>query len=102
DRAVDRLVRTYLVDPVTHEVDPQSASVTTMTHHLVHVQPADKAAVTAEIASRSGRTIVFVRTQLGGDRIAEQLRSAGVLAGALHGGLTQGARARILAAFKDG
>ncbi len=102
DRAVDRLVRMYLVDPVTHEVDPGQASITTMSHHLVHVQPSDKTAVTAEIASRSGRTIAFVRTQLGGDRIAEQLRAAGVLAGALHGGLTQGARARILAAFKDG
>ena len=46
--------------------------------------------------------MIFVRTQRGADRVAEQLRAAGVLAGALHGGLAQGARTRILAVFKDG
>ena len=102
DSGVGRIVRQYLKDPVTHEVDSAQASVTTMSHHMVQVAPHDKAPVTAEIAAREGRTIVFVRTQRGADRVAEQLREAGVLAGALHGGLTQGARTRILAAFKEG
>ena len=56
----------------------------------------------AEISHRAGHTIVFARTQRGASRMAEQLREAGVMAGALHGGLTQGARARVLAAFKEG
>ncbi len=102
DGAVDELVRRYLADPVTHEVDSGKASVTTMTHHVLHVVPHHKNQVTAEIANREGRTVVFARTQMGTDRIARQLREAGVMAGALHGGLTQGARARILAAFKRG
>ena len=102
DRAVDKLVRRYLSNPVTHEVDPGQASIGSMVHHVLLVQPADKALLTAEIAGREGRTVIFVRTQRGADRVAEQLRDAGVLAGALHGGLTQGARARMLAAFKDG
>jgi superfamily II DNA/RNA helicase len=102
DGAVDRLVKKYLVDPVTHEVDSAQASVTTMVHRLIHILPHDKNALTAEIAGREGRTLVFVRTQRGADRVAEQLRDNGVMAGALHGGLTQGARTRILAAFKDG
>ncbi len=102
DGAVDRLVRTYLDHPVTHEVDSAQASVSTMAHHLLHIAPKDKAQVTAEIAGRPGRTLIFVRTQRGADRVAEQLRAAGVLAGALHGGLAQGARTRILAVFKDG
>jgi len=102
DSGVGRIVRKYLNDPATHEVDSGQASVTTMSHLLVQVAPHDKAPVTAEIAAREGRTIVFVRTQRGADRVAEQLRDAGVLAGALHGGLTQGARTRILEAFKEG
>ncbi len=102
DGAVNRLVKRYLVEPVTHEVDSGRASVDSMEHHVLLVRPADKATVTAEIAGRDGRTVIFVRTQLGANRVAEQLREAGVLAGALHGGLTQGARARMLAAFKDG
>jgi superfamily II DNA/RNA helicase len=102
DAAVDRLVSRYLSDPVIAQVDSAMASVTTMAHHVVHVAPKDKARVTAEIAARPGRTVIFVRTQLGADRVAEQLRGAGVLAGALHGGLAQGARTRILGAFRDG
>ncbi|HEY5847543.1 MAG TPA: DEAD/DEAH box helicase [Microlunatus sp.] len=102
DRAVDQLVRTYLSNPVTHSVDPGQASITLMEHRLIEVAPADKVAMTAELARRGERTVIFVRTQRGADRVAEQLREAGVLAGALHGGLTQGARARILAAFKEG
>ncbi|MDX6320790.1 MAG: hypothetical protein QOF52_648 [Propionibacteriaceae bacterium] len=102
DRAVDRLVRRYLNNPVTHEVDSGQATVSTMEHHLLHVLPHDKNQLTAEIAGRQGRTVVFVRTQRGADRVAEQLRESGVMAGALHGGLTQGARSRIMAAFKDG
>ncbi|WP_234101700.1 DEAD/DEAH box helicase [Streptomyces venezuelae] len=102
ENEIDSLVKRYLVDPVTHEVDPSAGAVTTMTHHVLVVKPKDKAPVTAAIAARKGRTIIFVRTQLGADRIAEQLRDAGVKADALHGGMTQGARTRTLADFKDG
>jgi len=102
DHAVDRLVRNYLHEPVAHEVDNGQANVPTMSHHLVSIAPQHKAALTAEIASRQGRTLIFVRTQRGADRVALQLRGSGVLAGALHGGLAQGARTRILSAFKDG
>ncbi len=102
ENEISTLVKRYLTDPVTHEVDSAQGNVTTMSHHILIVKPKDKAPVTAAIASRKGRTIIFVRTQLGADRIAEQLRDAGVKADALHGGMTQGARTRTLADFKDG
>ncbi|WP_461066972.1 DEAD/DEAH box helicase [Streptomyces pseudoechinosporeus] len=102
ENEISTLVKRYLSNPVTHEVDSAQGNVTTMSHHILVVKPKDKAPVTAAIASRKGRTIIFVRTQLGADRIAEQLRDAGVKADALHGGMTQGARTRTLADFKDG
>ncbi|MFE9453123.1 DEAD/DEAH box helicase, partial [Streptomyces sp. NPDC006739] len=102
ENEISTLVKRYLSNPVTHEVDSAQGNVTTMSHHILIVKPKDKAPVTAAIASRKGRTIIFVRTQLGADRIAEQLRDAGVKADALHGGMTQGARTRTLADFKDG
>ncbi|SCD37459.1 DEAD/DEAH box helicase, partial [Streptomyces sp. DfronAA-171] len=102
ENEIDALVKRYLVDPIAHEVDAAQGAVTTMSHHILIVKPRDKAPVTAAIASRKGRTIIFVRTQLGADRVAEQLRDAGVKADALHGGMTQGARTRVLADFKDG
>ncbi|MGW5906309.1 DEAD/DEAH box helicase [Streptomyces althioticus] len=102
ENEIKTLVDRYLDSPVLHEVDAAQGAVTTMSHHILVVKPKDKAPVTAAIASRKGRTIIFVRTQLGADRVAEQLRDAGVKADALHGGMTQGARTRTLADFKDG
>ncbi|ANP55978.1 RNA helicase [Streptomyces griseochromogenes] len=102
ENEIQTLVDRYLNHPVSHEVDAAQGAVTTMSHHILIVKPKDKAPVTAAIASRKGRTIIFVRTQLGADRVAEQLREAGAKADALHGGMTQGARTRTLADFKDG
>ncbi|QTZ92764.1 DEAD/DEAH box helicase [Streptomyces auratus] len=102
ENEIGTLVKRYLTNPVSHEVDSAQGNVTTMTHHVLVVKPKDKAPVTAAIAARKGRTIIFVRTQLGADRIAEQLVESGVKADALHGGMTQGARTRVLADFKDG
>ncbi|MFI6943833.1 DEAD/DEAH box helicase [Streptomyces sp. NPDC050418] len=102
ENEISTLVKRYLNNPVTHEVDAAQGAVTTMTHHILIVKPRDKAPVTAAIAARKGRTIIFVRTQLGADRIAEQLCDAGVKADALHGGMTQGARTRVLEDFKKG
>jgi superfamily II DNA/RNA helicase len=102
DNDVDKIVKTYLKDPVTHSTESGQATVSTMEHHLLVIEPGHKQSLTAELASRDGRTIVFVRTKLGADRVATQLRDRGVMAAALHGGLTQGARNRTLDQFKDG
>ncbi|MGW3626284.1 DEAD/DEAH box helicase, partial [Streptomyces sp. NPDC000880] len=102
ENEIGTLVKRYLSNPVSHEVDSAQGNVTTMTHHVLVVKPKDKAPVTAAIAARKGRTIIFVRTQLGADRIAEQLCESGVKADALHGGMTQGARTRVLEDFKKG
>ena len=102
DRGIDKVVDRYLVDPVTHSTDPDTASVATMEHHVLLIDPMHKKVITAEVANRTGRTVVFVRTKLGADRVALQLREQGVMAVALHGGLNQSQRNRVLAAFKAG
>ena len=102
DRGIDTIVDRYLTDPVTHSTDDAKASVTTMEHHVLLIDPMHKKVITAEVANREGRTLVFMRTKLGADRVALQLREQGVMAAALHGGLNQGARNRVLGAFRDG
>ncbi|MDH6127104.1 DEAD/DEAH box helicase [Kitasatospora sp. GP82] len=102
DRNIDRLVRRFLTDPVTHSVDPSAGAVTTMDHHLIQLDPADKAEATARIAAREGRVIMFVHTKHGADRLAKQLRAHGVQAAALHGGKSQPQRNRTLDQFRDG
>ncbi|GAA4844183.1 DEAD/DEAH box helicase [Kitasatospora terrestris] len=102
DRNVDRLVNRFLADPVTHSVDPSAGAVTTMDHHVLQLEPADKAEATARIAAREGRVIMFVHTKHGADRLAKQLRANGVMAAALHGGKSQPQRNRVLDQFRDG
>ncbi|CAN7373856.1 DEAD/DEAH box helicase [Knoellia sp. LjRoot47] len=102
DRGIDQLVERYLTDPVTHSTEDAQASVSTMSHHIMLIDPNNKKQLTAELAARDGRTVVFVRTQLGADRVARELRERGVLAAAIHGGLSQNLRNRALGAFRDG
>ncbi|KAF4409637.1 DEAD/DEAH box helicase, partial [Streptomyces lycii] len=102
DRNVDKLVRRFLVDPVTHSVDPSAATVTAMEHHVLHVHDTDKRATTIEIAAREGRTIMFVDTKRGADRLTKYLLAAGVRAVALHGGKSQPQRTRTLEQFRSG
>jgi superfamily II DNA/RNA helicase len=73
-----------------------------MEHHLLLIPPTEKLNIISRIAARSGRTIMFVRTQLAVDRLAGQLAQVGVRAGALHGGKTQAVRTRTLAEFREG
>ncbi|POM26309.1 ATP-dependent RNA helicase RhlE [Actinomadura rubteroloni] len=102
DRDVDVLVKRYLKDPVTHAIGPVDESVDTMDHHLLLVAPKEKGTITAEIANREGRTILFARTKHGVDRLAKQLTDVGVRAAGLHGGKSQGLRTRTLHEFREG
>ncbi|HEX6968180.1 MAG TPA: DEAD/DEAH box helicase, partial [Micromonosporaceae bacterium] len=102
DNDVATLVERFMTDPVTHSTAPPTASVATMDHHLFLIPPKEKFAVTAAIAARPGRTMMFARTQVGVDQLVEQLAAVGVRAGGLHGGKSQRVRTRTLAEFREG
>lgn len=102
DGAVNQLVRRYMDDPVFHEVASKEATVEEMRHHFFLVHQMDKVRVAASIARGAGRTLMFVRTKRGADRLVSDLRREGVRAGAIHGDLRQGAREKALADFSEG
>jgi superfamily II DNA/RNA helicase len=102
DRGVDKLVRGYLNDPAVHAVAADTSHVELMDHRVFAVSHDSKVEIAAEIAARPGRTLIFVRTKHGADRLAIQLRRTGVEAGAIHGNLTQNARKKALDAFSRG
>ena len=101
DRGVDALVRQYLNNPKTHSLQNDRASVSTMEHYVLVMHPGDKDDITNQIAARNGKTILFVKTQRGADRLADKLAHAGVPVGTLHGGKSQAVRTRTLALFKQ-
>lgn len=98
------------VDAKTAEPDADSEAVEPtgtlstpdITHYALHIRRTDKRLVVTEIAARDGRTLLFVRTQHGADKLARKLRESGIGAVALHGGKAQNLRSRTLAAFSDG
>ena len=102
DGGVRQLVNRYMHDPVKHEVESPEATVDEMTHRFLHVHQMDKVKVAAAITRGVERTLVFVRTKRGADRLVSQFRREGVRAGAIHGDLRQGARERALADFSNG
>jgi superfamily II DNA/RNA helicase len=102
DREVDVLVRRYMRDPVMHEVASETKTVEEMTHVFLKVHELDRVKVLAAIAGGVARTMVFVRTKRGADRLVSQLKREGVVAGAIHGDLKQRAREQALEDFQRG
>ena len=102
DRDVDSLVKRFLKDPITHSLENEKSRAVDMTHHLLLLDQQHKDEISAQIAAREGRTIFFVRTKHGADKLAEKMLRSGVPVGVLHGGKSQGQRTRVLKAFKDG
>ncbi|GAB3419850.1 DEAD/DEAH box helicase [Flindersiella endophytica] len=102
DRGVGELVERYLDNPAFQAVASAAAPVESVDHRVFVLSPDTKVPVAAEIAGRPGRTLFFVRTKHGADRLAKQLRREGVEAAAIHGDLKQGARRRALSSFAGG
>jgi superfamily II DNA/RNA helicase len=102
DRGVATLVQRFLTEPGVHAVPAPPEESAAMTHRVFTVGRDDKVDVATRVAARPARTLFFVRTKHGADRLAKQLGRGGVEAAAIHGNLGQGARQRALAAFTDG
>ena len=102
DGAVDHVVRRHLKDPVFHEVQSDMMTVEEMAHRFVLVHQLDKVKVAAAISRGAERSLIFVRTKRGADRLVEQLLKEGVSAAAIHGDLRQQMREKSLAQFTEG
>ena len=103
DNGVDKLVKRFLRNPVTHSVDEAHSPVAQMTHHLFHVDGAHaKKELVRQLASGRGRRILFMRTKHQARKLARTLTESGIPSVDLHGNLSQPARDRNLAAFHKG
>jgi len=103
DNGVDKLVKRFLRNPVTHSVDGAHSPVPEMTHHVFHVTGVQaKKELVHHLASGRGRRILFMRTKHQARKLARELTESGVPSVDLHGNLSQPARDRNLAAFTAG
>ncbi|WP_394248529.1 DEAD/DEAH box helicase [Arthrobacter pityocampae] len=103
DNGVDKVVNRYMTNPVTHSVDDPQAAVTTMEHHVLLIgDQTQKKQLIVQLASGSGRRLLFMRTKHHARKLAKTLTDAGIPAVDLHGNLSQNARDRNLAEFSSG
>jgi superfamily II DNA/RNA helicase len=101
---VGRIAKAYTSNPRRHEHAHSEERKGDVEHRFVTVSHEGKVArLVSELdESERGRTLVFVRTKRGADRLVKRLASNSVKAVAMHGDKSQGQRERALASFESG
>jgi superfamily II DNA/RNA helicase len=103
--AIGKLASAYTRDARRHVQAAPKERKAEIEHHFVHVE--SQSAKLDQLIEQlredeRGRTLVFVRTKRGADRLVKRLRSHKVEAVAMHGDKSQGQRERALARFERG
>jgi ATP-dependent RNA helicase RhlE len=103
DGEVGELARAYTNSPSRFAAEAPLDEPGDIDHHFVAVTADTKVETLVEhIRSTQGRTLVFVRTKRGADRLATRLARKDVPAVAMHGDMSQNARERALSRFESG
>jgi superfamily II DNA/RNA helicase len=104
DGEAGRLATRYARDPVTHQHGPTARRANPeIEHRFVHVAHEHRVeALVGELGRDRDRTLVFVRTKHGADRLVKRLASHGLEAVAMHGNKSQRQREQALSRFESG
>jgi superfamily II DNA/RNA helicase len=103
--AAGKLAAAYTSQARRHVHAPEPEKKAAIEHRFIHLsQEARVGALIAELSAQDGdrRTLVFVRTKRGADRLVKKLSQQKVHAVAMHGNKSQGQRRRALASFESG
>jgi len=102
--SIDALAHRVLNNPVKVEVTPQVITVERIEQSVYQIKKAEKNALLITLLQDSAldKVIVFSRTKHGANRILAQLENADIIAAAIHGNKSQGARQKALEGFKNG
>ena len=98
------LAEGFLSDPLTVKVENAGKTVDTVSQRAVLAQNVDKRdLLLRELqAIDDGQVLVFVRTRMRADQLAEWLGKQGVGVDALHGDMRQYIRQKVIRKFKSG
>ncbi len=101
---IRKLASDFLNDPETVSVAPQGTLAERIDQRLIHVEPARKPAMLAELLNGDSRSrvLVFTRTKRGADRVVKGLATVRIDAAAIHGNKSQSQRERALDGFRTG
>ncbi|MEN0111839.1 MAG: DEAD/DEAH box helicase, partial [Planctomycetota bacterium] len=101
---VKRLAERYMHRPEMLDFSPKTKSVDTIEQHYFTVDGDRKFELLTRLLEREQpeQTIVFCRTKRGCDKIHDRLRKKRKEVGCIHGDLPQGARDKVMKAFRAG
>jgi ATP-dependent RNA helicase RhlE len=104
EAAAGKQARAYTRDARRHVHEPQRSDRGTVSHRFVHLtHEAKVGALVSELrGAERGRTLVFVRTKRGADRLVNRLGKHELHAVAMHGNKSQPQRQKALARFTTG
>jgi ATP-dependent RNA helicase RhlE len=102
--AAGQLAKSYTRDAVRHVHAPEVDKSIVVEHRFIHLSHEAKLdALVGELnGNERGRTLVFVRTKRGADRLVTKLGRHSISAQAMHGNKSQSQRRRALASFERG
>jgi superfamily II DNA/RNA helicase len=102
--AAGGLAASYTRNTRRHVHRPEAEKLAEVKHRFVHLEHAAKiGALVSELRGADrGRTLVFVRTKRGADRLVQGLGRQKIRALAMHGNKNQSERRRALASFERG
>lgn len=100
---IAKLAGKLLKNPAKIEITPVSSTVDRIDQYLYFVDKRNKKDLLLHILKDKniGSVLVFTRTKHGADRITKQLSKQNVMAQAIHGDKSQGARQKALTNFKN-
>ncbi len=101
--AIRELAEMFLKNPASVTVSPVSSTAEKVEQKIYFVDKSDKRNMLYHLIRNDKVTdvLVFSRTKHGADNVVKSLRKRGVAAEAIHGNKSQGARQRVLEAFKN-
>jgi len=102
--AAGQLAKAYTRNARKHVHRPHAERKADVVHRFVHLTHDGKlGALVTELRDEGrGRTLVFVRTKRGADRLVKRLGNENLTAVAMHGNKTQSQRQKALARFESG
>jgi ATP-dependent RNA helicase DeaD len=101
---VERLARTYMRDPQVMDFSPKNKGVETIEQFYFTVDHERKFELLVELLKRDKpeQAIIFCRTKRGTEKILRRLSKYFPGADMMHGDMVQGARDRVMKAFRAG
>ena len=92
----------YLNNPVNISIKNNDVIETNIKQKVINTIPNEKLnELIDQIDQRKGSILIFAKTKIGVDKLVKKLKASSIKASALHGGMRQNKRSKIMQNFRD-